>query len=49
MWVVDCSNLDHISSAGLRVLLTMQKKTGVELEAVSESVKEIHVPADSSR
>ena len=40
---VDCENLDYISSAGLRVLLIMQKQCGkgVTLRNVKESVMEI--------
>ena len=39
--VVDCSKLQYISSAGLRVLLIMQKKHGVKLVAVNSVVMEI--------
>ena len=40
---VDCRNLEYISSAGLRVLLIMHKKSinGLSLTGVSESVNEI--------
>lgn len=40
---IDCSGLDYISSAGLRVLLIMQKKCpgGVTLSGVNETVSEI--------
>ncbi len=40
---IDCNNLDYISSAGLRVLLIMQKGCvgGVTLFGVNDSVKEI--------
>ena len=38
---VDCHALDYISSAGLRVLLIMQKQHGVKLVAVNSVVKEI--------
>jgi anti-anti-sigma factor len=38
---VDCHTLDYISSAGLRVLLIMQKQHGVKLVAVNSVVKEI--------
>jgi anti-anti-sigma factor len=38
---VDCSALDYISSAGLRVMLIMQKKYGVKLSAVNSAVMEI--------
>jgi len=38
---VDCHALDYISSAGLRVLLIMQKKHGVKLAAVNSAVMEI--------
>ena len=38
---VDCRAMDYISSAGLRVLLMMQKKHGVELKAVNSMVREI--------
>lgn len=40
---VDCSDLDYISSAGLRVLLIMQKqcKRGVTLTGINDDVKEI--------
>jgi anti-anti-sigma factor len=41
--VVDCSQLEYISSAGLRVLLIMQKKCkrGVTLININEEVREI--------
>ena len=38
---VDCHALDYISSAGLRVLLIMQKQHGVKLLAVNSTVGEI--------
>ena len=38
---VDCCAMDYISSAGLRVLLMMQKKHGVKLKAVNSMVREI--------
>lgn len=40
---IDCSELEYISSAGLRVLMIMTKgsKDGVKLEGVNETVKEI--------
>ena len=40
---VDCRNLEYISSAGLRVLLIMHKKStkGLSLTGVNESVNEI--------
>ena len=38
---VDCHALDYISSAGLRVLLIMQKQHGVTLAAVNSLVMEI--------
>ena len=40
---IDCSKLDYISSAGLRVLLIMQKECpdGVKLKGVNSVVKEI--------
>ena len=40
---MDCSRLDYISSAGLRVLLLMHKacKGGVSLHGENEAVKEI--------
>ena len=38
---VDCRAMDYISSAGLRVLLMMQKKHGVKLKAVNSMVREI--------
>jgi len=38
---VDCHALDYISSAGLRVLLIMQKQHGVKLVAVNSVVMEI--------
>ena len=38
---IDCHTLDYISSAGLRVLLIMQKQHGVKLVAVNSVVKEI--------
>ena len=40
---VDCSSLDYISSAGLRVLLIMHKacKGGVVLDSVNSLVQEI--------
>ena len=41
--VADCASLDYISSAGLRVLLIMQKRCdmGVTVRNVNESVREI--------
>lgn len=41
--IVDCNNLDYISSAGLRVLLIMQKQCGkgVTVKNINETVKEI--------
>jgi anti-anti-sigma factor len=38
---VDCRAMDYISSAGLRVLLIMQKQHGVKLTAVNSAVREI--------
>ena len=38
---VDCHDLDYISSAGLRVLLIMQKQHGVKLAGVNSVVQEI--------
>ena len=40
---VDCSRLDYISSAGLRILLIMQKQCGrgVTVMNINETVKEI--------
>lgn len=38
---VDCRALDYISSAGLRVMLIMQKKYGVKLLSVNSAVMEI--------
>ena len=38
---VDCHALDYISSAGLRVLLIMQKQHGVKLAGVNSTVTEI--------
>ena len=40
---IDCSNLSYISSAGLRVLLSMQKKTkgAMKLTGVCELVMEV--------
>jgi len=38
---VDCHDLDYISSAGLRVLLIMQKQHGVKLAGVNSTVTEI--------
>ncbi len=41
--VVDCKNLEYISSAGLRVLLIMQKKCkrGITLTDINSNVREI--------
>ena len=39
--VVDCSKLQYISSAGLRVLLIMKKKHSVKMRAMNKTVKEI--------
>ena len=41
--VIDCSELEYISSAGLRVLLIMQKecKSGVKLKSVNSVVNDI--------
>ena len=41
--LIDCSKLEYISSAGLRVLLIMQKQCpdGVKLKGVNSVVKEI--------
>jgi len=43
--VVDCTNLEYISSAGLRVLLIMQKKCkrGLTLKGINNNVSEILV------
>ena len=40
---IDCNALDYISSAGLRVLLIMQKKSkeGVNISGVNDTVREI--------
>ena len=38
---VDCSKLQYVSSAGLRVLLIMHKKHGVKLVAVNSIIREI--------
>lgn len=40
---IDCAKLDYISSAGLRVLLIMQKSSenGVTVRNINETVKEI--------
>lgn len=40
--IFDCSDLDYISSAGLRVLLTTHKRIGnMVLKNISETVHEI--------
>ena len=43
--VIDCSNLEYISSAGLRVLLIMQKKCkrGLTLSNINKNIREILV------
>ena len=46
--ILDCTNLEYISSSGLRLLLTLRKKTSTEggkviIEHISEDIKKVFI------